>query len=192
MTFQVNIANLIQEAFGIKGYVPVLAEDSVDLEFNVPQLALGSEPFVTSILGTPIYEVITWKHQDLEDYTMLDHPLVDISRAKNIVKTSVAGRDGTFKEFISHDDYKVRIRGLIINYDNQDYPAYQKIQSLNQLCELKTPIEVEAKLLNAIGIYNLVIQNVSFPRLEGKPGTQPYILDCLSDKPFELELRDSI
>ena len=193
MPFQININDLIQQAFQIRGYKPKFDEEPTVIEYpNVPTIDLsGDEPFVTSVLGTPIYEIITWKAGGaIADFEMLDVPLVDITRPKNIIKTPVSGRNGTVKELISHSDFQVRIRGILVNYDNYQIPPYTQIQALHQLCELQRSIPVESKLLNLLGIYNLVINSYNFPRLEGQPSTFPYVLNCLSDEPFELEYRE--
>jgi hypothetical protein len=63
---------------------------------------------------------------------------------------------------------------------------------MNALAHVPIDIEVEGDVLNLLGINNLVILKVSWPRLEGFTNVQPYILTCISDEPIELKINSGL
>ena len=155
-----------------------------------------------SYLGTPIlmpvqFGTINWRERNKltgkiddakieNDYVLPATTVVELTRQKRIAKTDVQGRDTSVKELISNGDWMIKIRGLVINEANPyEYPE-DEMKVMHRFCEAKTSIPVTCKLLQWFEINELVVENYSFPRMEGYPGVQPFELDCLSDEPLEL------
>lgn len=154
---------------------------------------------VKSVLGTPIYEQIKLTVPQIKeggkiisnsfDYVMPDWPLFDISGSNTIIKTPTVGKKkGTVKEYIAEDDYRITIRGFLINYDSQEYPE-QQLQDLMAVINSKVAIGISSQVFSLLDIHNIVIEDWRFPAVEGYQNMQPFELDCSSDETAELEIR---
>ncbi|WP_443937095.1 DUF6046 domain-containing protein [Pedobacter sp. MW01-1-1] len=182
-----NLADLYQKAFGVKGVrfaITTPEKEQAAIHYsslNVPDVLQAP---VQSVLGTPIYELITLKDGDLE-YTFPDWPLIDVAFSKNIIKTPLKGYNGTVKEFINIDDYQIQIRGILINYVNDEYPL-DLLDKLKRICSINKELQVTSPVLNQLDIHNLVITDVRYPEVEGYNHIQPFVIQALSDEPIEL------
>ncbi|MDB0600690.1 DUF6046 domain-containing protein [Tenacibaculum maritimum] len=179
-----NLLDAYSEAFGSAynsvGTVAVVPQESSLVKRETPTLNFDR----TSILGTPIHFPM-----QLDGYELPNEPLVSISGKNRIVKTPVDGQDGTFKELFSRDDYMITIKGIAINEENEEEYPEQIIRKLRELCESGS-VEVTNKLLSYFNIKYLAIESYNFPAVEGVMW-QAYEIQCLSDKPYNLELRDA-
>lgn len=119
--------------------------------------------------------------------------LFTIAGSKSVVKTDVMGqrRIGTVKEFMGYNDYQVRITGVLFNTKEKmnEYPLAQ-FNNLRRVCEAPVAIPVVNTILNRAGIMNLVIEDFSFPPFPGKENVQPFELNCVSDEPIELKIKN--
>ncbi|WP_295714161.1 DUF6046 domain-containing protein [Mucilaginibacter sp.] len=144
-----------------------------------------------SVLGTPIYEQINLSLPGgALDYTFPDWPLFDITGQDIIIKTIMMKKKGSVKEFISEDDYNIRIRGILINYETQEYPEKQ-LQDLMQVIKSKEPLLIKSQVFNLLDIYSIYIVRHSFPSVEGYQNIQPFELECISDVPAILEIKST-
>lgn len=125
-----------------------------------------------------------------ELHQLPNEPLISISGQKNVVKTAIDGVKGTFKEGFSIDDYTITIRGLAIQPDlqSEEYPELL-VRKIRKICEIQGSLKVVNDLLQMFGINRLVIESYDFPDFPGAPSVQPYVLQCVSDQEFELELK---
>lgn len=158
---------------------------------NYPGIPANTEtvPAIdTSLLGTPVYEIIQFRDGS-EVYKLPYTALIDVTQKKKITKTSITGVNGSVKEFIQLEDFDITIRGFIIG--RNQYPA-DAVRELQKWWLKNRELEVISPVLNGVfGIYHIVIEEADFPRVEGKPGVQPFRLSCVSDIPIELQLRDN-
>lgn len=87
-----------------------------------------------------------------------------ISRAKNIVTTSMIGRDGTVKEYINDGDWQVNILvGVVAIRDGEivdEYPA-EGLKVLRSFLDTKEAISVHSSFLDVFDINKLVIKSYS-------------------------------
>ena len=197
MAIEINIIELTRQVFGITNFKPVLfgtPGETPNIE-NV-DLISGEENLPKSVLDTPIFDKLIFPDgtipatgEDYEGIELDDVPVIDISRAKTIVKTPVQGRTGIIKELIALGDYDIRIRGLLVNNDSYD-PPEELFTQLSNLCNTVAALDVESGLFRILGIDSLVIERHSFPPLVGFTNVQPYILHCVSDEPLELSITD--
>jgi hypothetical protein len=196
----------IDKAFGYKIPADGLPDRAIDYRADVYDMP---EAELVSYLGTPILmpvvlgekgKGISYKSRDKwsgkivdrkieKEYTMPATTVVEISRQKNIIKTPIAGRDGSVKEAISNGDWLIKIRGFVINEQNPNVYPSDEMQTLHKYCEAKTAIPITCKLLQYFEINEVVIDSYNFPRMEGYAGVQPFELDCLSDEPLELIIK---
>jgi len=108
--------------------------------------------------------------------------IIDARQSKNIVKTKITGRDGSIKEYIGMNDWAITIRSVV------DMPADQAplyfLQSFLQMLVAGVSIPVKNYYLNALGISNIVIEDVDLGQAEGGYSSQPLTITCVSDVPL--------
>ncbi len=187
--FNINVFNLTQRVFGIKGYV-ASTKDTVNSQIEAAEgleMIEVAESSATSVFGTPIFETLRIKLPNSNEFLDFeDAPLMNINMSKNIVLSRVQKRKGTVKEYINDGDYIIQIKGLLVNHDSEDLP-FDKINALNNVALIDEALEVESKLLNILGIHNIVINRIEF-RPSPMTNVQPYVISCMSDQPIELLL----
>jgi len=104
----------------------------------------------TSGLGTNLYDnlVFILKQDNESDVVLrIDAVRYIVSQNKNIVKTSVSGRDGTVKEYNSDGDFMIRGTASLTNKDSRLFPE-DPLQTFLRIAKAKTEIEVLSKILN--------------------------------------------
>ena len=194
---RIDTVRLLEQAFGLAGIsIYQVRAFSHKLEPNTDKIKetpviIDDDVDGTGLLGLPVIGNVVFPSpkDDSYDGIVLLSPLTTVSLSKNIVKTPVAGRDGTVKEYIGANDYDVTIQGLLVNPDpnQQNKRPEKQIRLLKKLIDLKIAIPVESKFLQWFGIHNLVIENSDFPPLMGVVNVQPFSLKCVSDDPLEIE-----
>lgn len=188
MEYNIDILKILGEVFGTEYLLS--SEVEQDDKIVYPDGFRGmneDDPAERSVFGTPIFDVIEFKSGGVVTLVLKDAPLVTITRAKNIVRTQVQGRDGTIKEIISNDDYKINVKGLLVNTDSNKRPIDQ-LEQLNNLLNSNTTHKVSSRLLSKLGITDLVVTDFEFPSYEGYVNVIPYSFNALSDDPAELKL----
>ena len=198
-----NISNALKEVFGIYGRTPLFTLGSDQESGTLPKFQ-DSEPKIGEMnfaknLVAPMTGVLL---QDrfgfnfpldrkdkvgVEGYFLPVETVLELERAKIIVKTNMQGRDGSVKEYISMDDWSLNFKGFFINYENDLYPE-EKVETLLRIFEKKIPLKMTSKWLSRWGIERVVMENISFPTFEGHANVQPFELRCLSDDPITLTI----
>lgn len=140
---------------------------------------------VRSVLDTPVFSDLILQYDSSGLYLKVDTVLFNVSQSKNIITTSVAGRNGTIKEYISDGDYVIDIKGLIVSSDATAYPTEQ-VQEFISLMKVQSDIPVISPFLQLFEIYNIVITSYRVPQVEGFQNVQPFEISCISDVPLEL------
>ena len=158
-----------------------------------------SDSYEISYLGTRVYSWLQLGEADRTqnsyrndagaivnyDSLRLNEVLITVSQQKNIVKTQVAGRSGTVKEYIADGDYAIQVQGFLVNANPNIRPK-DRIETLLQICKAKASVKAYSNFLNLFGISDLVIESYNFPQKAGFWNVQPFELTCVSDVPFEL------
>ena len=189
MNYTINLRRAFSEVFGIVGYLPLGAKRpplTEKLDYQVQGEIIHGEVKKISFLGTPIYESVAIKGNP--DYMFPDAMIYDLGQASKIIKTEITKRDGTVKEYISLDDYKITFNGFIINNQSDVYPSDQ-VQKFVELFKKGSEHEIVSDILNSVfGIHNIVVDDRQFVRIRGNPSVQPFVLTCSSDEPIEFVL----
>ena len=123
-----------------------------------------------------------------QEYFLPNEPTVEVFGTKHVIETGLnrsAVRTGNVLEEINLNNYKVRIRGVIYNEEEEEFPV-DDITKVHNLWMEQGSLDIQADLLTILGIKKVAIIQVAWPSLPGFPGAQPYELDCLSDEPFDL------
>lgn len=119
--------------------------------------------------------------------------VISINQEKNIVTTALQGRNGTIKEYVSDGDYHITIDAGISNYKEEnadiDYPL-EAVKALKEVLELPQELAVQSDFLDAFKIETIVIKSFSLNQ-ETHSNRQSINIQALSDKPYEIKLKES-
>lgn len=116
--------------------------------------------------------------------------LCEVTKVNNVVKSNVAGRNGSVKQYISTGDYQVTIRSAFTTGIADKYPA-EAMRQLQKITSSTTEVKVASNFLNLFGIQYLVFDECRFIQDE-KNGrdVQNFDLMCTSEQPFTLKVLD--
>lgn len=185
----INVISLFQQVFGYKG-IPMgqristrilLLEDTAD---DVPVIEDAHYSDLVSVFGTPIFMPVK-----LDNMWLPNEPLITINGVNTIIKTPLTGVKGSVKEFINTEDYQISIKGLIINEESDDLPE-EMVRSIRTICEKRQSVDIENRLLTLFDIHQVAIETFSFPGVEGYQNIQAYEINCISDWPLDLILKE--
>ncbi|KAB2918686.1 MAG: hypothetical protein F9K23_00685 [Bacteroidetes bacterium] len=200
-SLQFNINQAFEDVFNIYAQIPAFplankrAGGTGPLPaFNV-QVEAGENPFRFDLVaqtGIVVWDRVIVDYTAggvLQQYNFPVECLMEAKAPKIIEKTTMPGRKGSVKEYITQGDYEITLRGFLVDYENDVYPA-ERVQELNAVFEDNTALVVKSRYLNGLGIFNVVIQDIKWPVMEGYANCQPFEIQLLSDEPIELELQD--
>jgi hypothetical protein len=186
---KVDIIKLYQQVFGYVG-IPqpkmFIQGPRVEVELSDSDMFIRDDAKYegTSVFGTPLFMPCR-----LDDYMLPNEPLITINGQNTIVKTLLTGVKGSVKEIINSDDYVIKIQGIIVNEDSDDLPE-DDIRTMRTILEKKDSIFISNRLLTLFDIHQVVIESFTFPGVEGQQNCQAYEINCISDWPIELMLKD--
>ncbi|MCT4580843.1 MAG: DUF6046 domain-containing protein [Flavobacteriales bacterium] len=201
-----DISQAFNAAFGAAGKLAVYdtgtTEQPVEnILFPNAEVITIDESNVKSYLGTPIIFPITFlggtynyysdgqiKQKELQDLQLPATTMVDFRRSKIKRKTRVNGGNGSIKETYGLDDWKIRIRGLILPEASGDFPE-ETLLRLQEFENLADSIRVSGKLFRLLSIYKIDIDEITLPQVKGYPNNRPFMLSCESTEPVELILK---
>jgi len=203
-----NVNDILRDVFGLTGvgiYFPRTGvPDTTKVKYgSIPTIDVKDSNQALSLLGTPVIDQVYVKPIN---YTILDRnnnkklinfpgyqfpdaTLIEVNLPKIIKKTPVNGNEGTVKEYIGIDDYRITIRSVIVNPD-EDYTPEKEINNLMQMFKVNTSLQVVNPFLNLLDVDEMVVENLDFPAVEGFPNVQAFVLECVSDRPYELKIRE--
>lgn len=121
---------------------------------------------------------------------LLPYVTINISGKKTIIKTPLAERKGTVKEVFSVDDYKIAIKGFVIDDTNRQWPE-KELTILKKLFELNEAVQLDNALTNIFldKDTRVVIEDIKFPEVSGgRKHIRPFSMELESDSVFELEI----
>jgi len=161
---------------------------------TIPQdsLYLADSAIAISKLNTPVYSDFAFdggSYTDDANNTVtydgirFDTVLMSVEQAKNIVTTQISGRDGTVKEYVGLDDYRITVQGVLTG-SNGEYPKVDA-QTLITILNAATPLTVTANFLAYFNITSVVVADYSFPQVEGSNSIQPFAITLLSDNSID-------
>jgi hypothetical protein len=187
MAVRINIKELTERVFGLdqigRFRRPIIGDIEIE-EFE----AIG-------LLGQPVQSIITFgavsfNGQDFEPITFLA-PIITCNQVHQVSRTALIGRRSSVKEHISIDDYQISIAGVIYGVDENGNPSKNlPIDDMTAVREyFQTPIAkpVDNKFLNALGIYEVVLEEFSPFIIPGNQGQLGIELRLISDEPIELQ-----
>jgi len=179
----------------ISAAIPFLDRSNSDYEINIPERReksnLGQPFYDKNLLGMEMFMPITLIHKDKnnkETKLLLQNTVVSMKMKKTIVETPLVNRQGSVKEIISIDDWKIPIKGMIVSADN-DYPD-DAVKELKDFVEINEAIDI-ASVLTAIFLSKdekVVIEDFELSEMKGIQHAQGFTMNLVSDVQFELIL----
>ncbi len=118
----------------------------------------------------------------------LDAVIMEISMAKNLVKTDIQGRDNTVIEVVSQRSHTVHVYGRILADTPGVYPQSSVVELLTALQSNKA-LRVTSWFLAMAGIYNIVVDPASIRQEEGGQEYQKFEFDGIADRPVILKIK---
>ncbi|OQY03185.1 MAG: hypothetical protein B6I20_05555 [Bacteroidetes bacterium 4572_117] len=118
------------------------------------------------------------------DNQWLPNTFMNITAQKHIVKTAVTGRSGTVKEIVNIQDYKIQIRGFIIDNETNGYPV-DEVEKLHALFEKDISLPIVNNLCEILGINMVVLEALKVPE-QIYQNVQAYELTMVSDDDFDV------
>ncbi len=124
-----------------------------------------------------VFDTTTIFHVDLA-------PKVSMSSTKNVVCTTVQGRDYTRKELVSGGDLKYSVSGNIVSNFDGVYPA-EAVKRFVSIMQHPGIIDVNYFEFNLIGVKQVIITDFSLGAPTYK-NMQPYSFSCVAVEPDEV------
>lgn len=122
----------------------------------------------------------------IEEPFYFDTALIDVSQTKNIVKTSIAGLNGTVKEYMSEGDFVINLKGVIVGDVANQRPDIDKLNSLVEYLKAPTAIPITSRFLNEWNINSVVVESYKVGQREGSRNIIDIEINMLSDDVIEL------
>lgn len=192
-----NLGDFFAKTFG---YYPAdnfsidKTQQTIDQAVNKFSIPTAPDRLEHSSLGQPYYK------DDLLGREMflpvvingfvVPFAVLSIIESKTITETPMPERGGSVKELISLDDYKINIKGILIEEDDV-YPE-QQIKTIHEIFLINAGVEIRSVLTDIFlhGSYNhqVVIKEVKWPANPGIQHAKPFEMDCVADMIFTLEI----
>lgn len=138
--------------------------------------------------GVQLWQPLTIKATEQgEQDLLLDSAVVSFNMTRNIVKTIVQGRDSSVKEFINNGDYVITITGILCE-NTWGYPL-ETVVTLDRFMKKKQSLEIVHEVLNAIGVYEIVVDSYDCQRTP-HINCQTYSIAATSNIPVPLQVSD--
>lgn len=115
-------------------------------------------------------------------------PRVGISGRNSVVMREIAGGGirGTVKELWRHDDWTIKISGILMTDENGTCEDY--MQKIADICNADENIVITCQpLKNILGITRIVVTAVEFPATDGEEN-QLFNITAVSDDSYRLEV----
>jgi len=117
-----------------------------------------------------------------------DTALLEVNQTKNIVNTSIAGQNGTVKEYMSEGDYIVNLKGVIVGDVANQRPDIVKLNSLIAYLKAPLSIPISCRFLEELKISSVVIESYKFGQREGARNIIDIEINMISDSTIELSV----
>lgn len=112
--------------------------------------------------------------------------LIEVNQTKNIVRTVIAGTNGSVKEFMSEGDYIINLKGVIVGDVANQRPDVNVLNALVAYLKAPLSIPVSCNFLNELLINSVVVESYKLGQREGARNVIDIEINMLSDSPIEL------
>jgi len=162
-----------------------------------PDEAERLSSFGTPVMGSFALEAGEYNSYDrqgrmikvrMEDFIMPEATIVEFSRDMVFTQTRTLGNTGTVKEIYGLDDWKINIRGIILNDRTGSNPrsAQEQEDELVRWRNICDSIGVIGGIFERKNIRRMVIESFSLQPVQGKWNVRPFEITACSDEAIEL------
>ena len=156
--------------------------------------------------GQPIFDEFTFLADDVNKLTyetstdfgvnairivsnfVFETALIEINQTKNIVKTSIAGLNGTVKEYMSNGDYIINLKGVIVGDVANQRPDRNKLNYLVAFLNAPLSLPISCSFCEEFKINNVVIESYRLGQREGARNVIDIDINMISDSPIQLSV----
>ena len=183
----VDIVKLYGDYFGYIGFPFIPGQKEIpnykaeDFQ-DIPFLESDSYSNKKDILGRPVFDNVIL---DNIDFGIV---MISLNAAKTIIKTAVAGRNGTVKESISTKDYQLSVKGVLFNFETNNYPETQ-VKQLKELFDKNKSISISSRLADIFEISKVVAESLNIEESKHQ-NTQAFSMNLVSDDDFAAILNE--
>ena len=117
--------------------------------------------------------------------------LIEINQTKNIVKTSIAGLNGTVKEYMSNGDFIVNLKGVIVGDVANQRPDRNDLNALIAFLNAPLAIPINCSFCEEFKINSVVIESYRFGQREGARNIIDIEINMISDTAIVLSTSKS-
>lgn len=153
----------------------------------------------TNRWGLPIFSNVVLRHGDKT--LVMSDAIIEINRPKVVVKTQIAGRNGTVKEIVSWDDYQIKVRAILTNgteskttvgkkdFSTERWYPNAEVKKFVEICNYHGSVELlEDFVTRVLNIKNVLIESFTLVNTPQVTNMQVIEFDCVSDEAIVLEL----
>jgi hypothetical protein len=133
--------------------------------------------------GQPVYSDVHLKIK--ENVIVLTDILLTCTLKNTIITTPVTKRSGTVKEFISAQDYEVKMDGTVRSTSAGKFPV-DDLKKLIKIINSEEKIDVYSEFLSLFNIHYLVLDKYEIKQRQGDPTVIDLSLTFDSDKDIQL------
>ena len=180
----------------IYGYVAPVFPASTNLSQLLPSSPMGTinalvEQYKKTLIGTEMLMPLSIGVPNSPIWEVPTEPMVSIKGGHKIIRRfpNRSTKGGSIKERWSSDDYKITIKGFLIEFSKDKYPE-PYVKRLREICQHKEAIKVENTLFRIFGIERIVIESYDIPFTQGLP-IQGYTINAYSDELFNSLLTEA-
>jgi hypothetical protein len=185
-------AKMILRSNGLAFVQPIFfTVDSANMALEQAQT-----PDLKNWMGLPVFDTVQidevhYTRNDGQnigiDKMILQNVLHIVTIPKNIVKTPIPGGDGTVKEYIGLDDHRITLSGMLVS-PHQNVPPSKEMKQLIDLCKAPVPLNLYSNFLALFEVFTVVVdEEPTFTQIEGTRNAVNFSINCVSDRPFEVE-----
>jgi len=169
--------------------------------YVAPPFPRGNIDLTTSIVNTSLRKSNLSKISKYSKAVVFDPLYVNgvelpncvftIDYKNNIVYTPLTGFNGSVKQLMGNDDYRINVLGICINETENVYPEDQ-IKQLKSIASFGKSMEVVNSILGMLDIHKVVLESLRFIQKEGQQNALGYELQMVSDFDYIANINDNI
>jgi hypothetical protein len=117
--------------------------------------------------------------------------LIEVNQTKNIVKTSIAGKNGTVKEYMSDGDFIINLKGVIVGEVANQRPSVIYLDKFMEYLRAPMALPVTCTFLNEFNINSVIIESYKYGQREGARNIIDIEINMISDTAIVLSTSKS-
>lgn len=117
--------------------------------------------------------------------------LIEVNQTKNIVKTSIAGKNGTVKEYMSDGDFIINLKGVIVGEVANQRPDVFYLDKFMEYLRAPLALPVTCTFLNEFNINSVIIESYRYGQREGARNIIDIEINMISDTAIVLSTSKS-